>query len=85
MSRFLIYGLVDPRTNEVRYVGRSSSGLVRPKHHSVDARPTIVVLEKFDREFSEASREKRRLAAREQWARVKAAGGSTLKSGADNA
>ena len=33
MSRFLIYGLVDPRTDEVRYIGKSSSGLVRPKRH----------------------------------------------------
>lgn len=31
MRRFLIYGLVDPRTDEVRYIGRSSSGLNRPK------------------------------------------------------
>lgn len=29
----LIYGLVDPRTLEVRYVGRSSSGLQRPALH----------------------------------------------------
>lgn len=32
-SRFLIYGLVDPRTDEVRYIGQSSSGLIRPLNH----------------------------------------------------
>jgi len=32
-SRFLIYGLVDPRTDGVRYIGRSSSGTKRPKQH----------------------------------------------------
>lgn len=31
--KFLIYGLVDPRTNLVRYVGKSSNGLQRPKAH----------------------------------------------------
>lgn len=31
--RYIVYGLVDPRTNLVRYVGRSSSGLRRPKIH----------------------------------------------------
>lgn len=29
----LIYGLVDPRTNLLRYVGRSTSGLSRPATH----------------------------------------------------
>lgn len=33
VSRFLIYGLRDPRTREIRYVGRSSSGLQRPRTH----------------------------------------------------
>lgn len=37
MSRFIIYGLEDPRTGQIRYVGRSSSGLERPKHHTVPA------------------------------------------------
>lgn len=32
-SKFLIYCLIDPRTREVRYVGRSSKGLKRPKIH----------------------------------------------------
>jgi hypothetical protein len=29
----IIYGLLDPSTDEIRYVGRSSSGLKRAKHH----------------------------------------------------
>lgn len=33
MPRHLIYALVDSQTQEVRYVGRSSSGLARPKAH----------------------------------------------------
>lgn len=32
-SRFLVYGLVDPQTDVVRYIGKSSSGLTRPKYH----------------------------------------------------
>jgi hypothetical protein len=32
--QFLIYGLVDPRTKLVRYVGCSSKGLVRPRAHA---------------------------------------------------
>lgn len=32
--KWLIYGLVDPRTKLVRYVGQSSSGLRRPRHHA---------------------------------------------------
>jgi hypothetical protein len=31
--RYLVYGLIDPRTLEVRYVGKSTSGLHRPKQH----------------------------------------------------
>lgn len=31
--KFLVYGLIDPRTNELRYVGKSSSGMRRPKVH----------------------------------------------------
>lgn len=30
---YLIYGLIDPDTDQVRYVGKSSSGLKRPSHH----------------------------------------------------
>lgn len=32
--RFLVYGLVDPRTDRVMYVGSSSRGLRRPKEHN---------------------------------------------------
>lgn len=32
-SRFLIYGLIDPRDGQLRYVGKSSSGLRRPRRH----------------------------------------------------
>lgn len=31
--RFLIYGLIDPRSRLIRYVGVSSSGLTRPRQH----------------------------------------------------
>lgn len=33
LSRFLIYGLSDPETDELRYIGRSSSALKRPRSH----------------------------------------------------
>lgn len=33
MGSFIIYGLVDPRTREIRYVGQSTSGLRRPNVH----------------------------------------------------
>jgi DNA-binding XRE family transcriptional regulator len=33
MSQFLIYGLRDPRTDEYRYIGKSSSGLIRAQSH----------------------------------------------------
>jgi hypothetical protein len=32
-KKHLIYVLIDPITNELRYVGRSSRGLIRPKRH----------------------------------------------------
>jgi hypothetical protein len=32
-SRFLVYGLIDPLTGELRYVGKSSWGMKRPKQH----------------------------------------------------
>ena len=32
-SKHLVYGLIDPRTNELRYIGKSSRGLKRPKLH----------------------------------------------------
>jgi hypothetical protein len=36
--KFLVYGLRDPRTNEIRYVGKSTSGLGRPKAHFRESR-----------------------------------------------
>jgi hypothetical protein len=33
-SKFIIYGLIDPRTNVLRYIGKSTSGLKRAKMHS---------------------------------------------------
>jgi len=32
-KKLLIYGLVDPFKNEIRYIGKSSTGLSRPKSH----------------------------------------------------
>ena len=32
-SRFIVYGLCDPITDELRYIGKSSNGLSRPKRH----------------------------------------------------
>ena len=32
-SRFLIYALVDPRSGEIRYIGKSCKGMGRPKEH----------------------------------------------------
>ena len=32
-TKLIVYGLLDPNTLDLRYVGRSSSGLVRPKKH----------------------------------------------------
>lgn len=31
--KYIIYGLVDPRNGELRYIGKSSSGLLRPRKH----------------------------------------------------
>lgn len=33
ISMYLIYGLVDPRTDAIRYIGKSSSGMRRPNQH----------------------------------------------------
>lgn len=33
MSKYIIYGLLDPITKEIRYIGKSSSGLLRPRRH----------------------------------------------------
>lgn len=38
MAQFLVYGLRDPRTGEIRYIGKSSNGLVRPRQHASAAR-----------------------------------------------
>jgi len=32
--RYLIYGLRDPRSGEIRYVGQSSTGMARPRSHA---------------------------------------------------
>lgn len=37
-SRHIIYGLTDPSTGAVRYVGKSTSGLKRPRGHSCPSR-----------------------------------------------
>jgi len=34
IDNYIIYALIDPHTNEVRYIGRSCSGLKRPREHS---------------------------------------------------
>jgi len=34
-SQYLIYGLVDPRTGEVRYIGKTCSGFLRIRQHFV--------------------------------------------------
>lgn len=34
MSKYLIYALKDPRNNEIRYIGKSSIGMDRPKQHN---------------------------------------------------
>src|SRR5258708_20786249 len=36
MSNFLIYALVDPRTNEFRYIGQSGNGMRRPRQHGLE-------------------------------------------------
>ena len=33
-SQFIVYGLVDPRNDNIRYIGKSINGLKRPKEHS---------------------------------------------------
>lgn len=38
MKRFIIYGLLDPRIGEYRYIGKSSSGTRRPRLHAWFAR-----------------------------------------------
>lgn len=43
MTKFLIYGLIDPRDGQLRYVGKSTNGLERPRHHSY---PSVLLVEK---------------------------------------
>lgn len=38
--KFIVYGLIDPRNGEIRYVGKSSNGLHRPKTHYFNKDPT---------------------------------------------
>lgn len=33
VHQFLVYGLTDPRTGEIRYVGKSAKGMKRPQEH----------------------------------------------------
>lgn len=44
MATLLIYGLVDPRSGEIRYIGKSSRGLKRPRQH---ARPQALVADTY--------------------------------------
>lgn len=37
MGKFLIYGLCDPSTKAVRYIGKSSCGMRRPRYHKYAA------------------------------------------------
>lgn len=42
---YIIYGLIDPRTNEIRYIGLSRQGKARPRQHAYPShrnRPTPV-------------------------------------------
>jgi hypothetical protein len=38
--RYLIYGLVDPRNEQLRYIGKSSNGMVRPMEHMQENLPS---------------------------------------------
>jgi hypothetical protein len=33
MEKFIVYALVDPRTDQIRYIGKSSVGMERPRSH----------------------------------------------------
>lgn len=37
-SKYIIYGLTDPNTSAIRYIGQSSQGLNRPKEHAKNSR-----------------------------------------------
>lgn len=34
-TKYLIYGLIDPRNGYLRYVGKSATGMVRTRHHGL--------------------------------------------------
>lgn len=70
-SRFLVYGLIDPRNGELRYVGKSCSGMKRPRqlHHAycrnwenslrkISLKPEVVVFEEIleESELSDVER-----------------------------
>lgn len=38
MPRWLIYGLADPRTGHIHYIGKSSTGMLRPRQHQGKAK-----------------------------------------------
>ncbi len=89
MSDFIIYGLVDPRSGLLRYVGRSSNGLARPRRFhsarcfswerslkSLGLKKQVEVLE----ELEDGPDVNKRLNDVERWwiASVKAVGGELL-------
>lgn len=57
-SSFLIYGLVDPRTRLIRYVGLSSSGLRRPRAHRCPSCPDtycrrwVITLQRLELDYA---------------------------------
>lgn len=38
MNKFIVYGLVDPMTHQLRYIGKSERGLARPAQHSMPSK-----------------------------------------------
>lgn len=76
-SDFLIYGLIDPRTLLIRYVGLSSSGMKRPKNHRKQSCPDtycrrwVRALQREGLDFEivvlEIVREETELAEAERW------------------
>lgn len=77
MSKFIIYGLKDPRTGEYRYIGKSCSGLTRPKQHAKYVAQGTSVKNDWIRELKKEGleyeidvleeTEKEKLAEREVW------------------
>lgn len=61
--RNLIYGLIDPRTRLIRYVGLSATGMVRPRKHRNKTRHTgTTAASKIGKPRSAETREKLRVA-----------------------